>query len=127
MEERLAPHRGADEVPPIYVDIPILSHLIPAIFETIKVLFSSEDERSPTFESITIVFRTMGTDLPELAQAITAFALGRHPEYPDFYNEKLVLRQEDLMQGWWFMQDETESCNNPNRREPQHVYQLWEE
>jgi hypothetical protein len=127
MEERLTPHRcrGADEVlPPIYAEIPVLSHLIPAIFETLKVLFSSEDERSPT-SSITIVFRTLGTDLPELAQAITAFALGRHPDYPDFYNEKLVMRQEDLMQGRWSMQDEMESCNNLNRREHQHVYQLW--
>jgi len=72
----------------------ILSHMLPAFFETVVALTQSE-------QRFTLVFRTMGTDLPEIAAAITAFARGQHPNYPDFYNADLILEETKLLQGRW--------------------------
>ena len=84
------------------------SHFIPALFETIKSL-SGESSRS-----YTIVFRTMGSDLPVVANVINNFAAGRHPSYPDFCDDRLHLGPKSLVQGRW-----------KEVGHGRHVYQLW--
>jgi hypothetical protein len=87
----------------------ILSHMLPAFFETLVEL-SNDD-------NITIVMRTFGTDLTDIAAAISQFARGEHPDYPNFRNENLVLDSDSLVKGRWVQH---EHGNNKNC-----VYQLW--
>ena len=74
--------------------LPALDHMIPAFFHTLQAL-------SKTPQKKTIVLRTFGTDLPDVAQAVTAFAQGRHPDYPNFGDPRLVLKPDTLVQGRW--------------------------
>ena len=90
---------------------PVLPHILPAFFDTLQVL--SQQQQQNESPSLTIVLRTMGTDLPDVAQAISLFATGKHPDYPDFDNKALVLTPQQLYRGQW-------------TREPPHVYQLWQ-
>jgi hypothetical protein len=69
--------------------------LLPALFTTIVALSESSSH------CFTIVFRTMGSDLSDVAKAINAFVTGNHPAYPDFRNERLVIGPEQLVQGRW--------------------------
>jgi len=76
-------------------DVPeILSHILPSVFTTLRTLM----ERPQTTR---IVFRTFGTDLPLIAQAITCFAQGKHPMHSDFKCADLVLEQSNLVRGRW--------------------------
>ena len=60
----------------------------------------------------------MGSDLQDIAEAIPLFAKkGRHPNYPDFRNEYLVLGAEQMAQGKW---------NQPQGNEDA-MYQLWKD
>jgi hypothetical protein len=87
--------------------LPILSHILPAFFETL-IHLSMRDEPH------TVVFRTFGSDLPEIARAMTAFATGQHPLYSNFRNPDLVLLAENLYQGRWRGQGR------------ESVYELWQ-
>ena len=91
------PHSASLELPEI------LSHMIPSVFYTLKILM---ERPQPT----RIVFRTFGTDLPLIAKAITCFARGQHPDYLDFHCEELLLDGSNLFRGRW---------------NDQNVYQLW--
>jgi hypothetical protein len=71
---------------------PVLSHLLAALFETIQNL----TRRS---QPVRFVFRTFGTDLPEIAEAVTAFCHGKHPDYPHFCHPQVSL--ERLFKGRW--------------------------
>lgn len=76
-------------------DLPaILSHLIPALFDTIQLL---TDRSQP----VRFVFRTFGTDLPEISEAVTAFARGQHPDFSDFVKPHLELPRSLLFRGRW--------------------------
>lgn len=76
-------------------DLPdILSHLIPALFDTIQSL----SERS---QPVRFIFRTFGSDLPDIADAVTAFSRGQHPDYPSFVRPHLELPRELLFRGRW--------------------------
>jgi hypothetical protein len=72
----------------------ILSHLIPALFDSIQILTQRP-------QPVRFVFRTFGTDLPQIADAVTAFSRGQHPEYPDFVHPQLELPRDLLFQGRW--------------------------
>ena len=85
--EAILKHHGASQ-------LPVLNNMLPAFFETLKHLSQTDQKK-------TIVFRTMGSDLPDIAQAVTAFAQGKHPEYPDFYDRSFVLDTESLVKGRW--------------------------
>ena len=102
LEEALQP-----KDPQAAVDYPILSHMLPSFFETIM-------ELSKRSQPINIVFRTMGTDLPGIAEAFVAFCSGQHPDYPHFSNPDFILKPDRLVQGRWCEQ-ENGDC----------VYQLW--
>lgn len=91
----------------------ILSHIIPAFFETLI-------ELSPNKQT-TIVLRTFGTDLPDVGAAISEFARGRHPDYPNFFDESLELHWDSFVKGRWSrVNDAVVDSNNNN-----FVYQLW--
>jgi hypothetical protein len=72
----------------------ILSHLIPALFESIQTLTQRP-------QPVRFVFRTFGTDLPEIADAVSAFSRGQHPDYPDFCHPNLELPRDLLYRGRW--------------------------
>ena len=89
MQRRVAFHHpNKDNLPDI------LSHLIPALFDTIQSL----TERS---QPVRFVFRTFGSDLPDIAEAVTAFSRGQHPNYPTFVRPHLELPRELLFRGRW--------------------------
>lgn len=49
----------------------------------------------------TLVLRTFGSDLGDIAESLTQFATGGHPDFPSFREPNLILRKEDLLQGRW--------------------------
>lgn len=57
--------------------------------------------RAPPPPKVTLVLRTFGTDLPRVAAAISEFAMGNHPDYPNYYNEDLILEEGDLYCSGW--------------------------
>jgi hypothetical protein len=64
--------------------------------------FSTEiKRRTPPPPKVTLVLRTFGTDLPRVAKAISQFAIGKHPNYPNYYNEDLILEEDDLFCSGW--------------------------
>ena len=69
-----------------------LEHILPAFFETLVALIP----RQPT-----IVLRTFGTDLPEVARVLSDFCQGQHPDFPDVCHPEWILRPEHLLQGKW--------------------------
>ena len=88
------------------------NHVLPAFYETIYYLLSPYTDATTTTTSgsststssllpFTIVFRTFGSDVDEMAQLISDFALGQHPDYPDVYCPQLCLSQHKLYQGRW--------------------------
>lgn len=104
---------------------PILSHMLPAFFETVATL--SKQKSGHAGQPYTIVFRTMGTDLPEIADAVTAFARGRHPAYPDFEDPDLVLTRDKLVQGRWACLPDDDDGNDSGNKKDQYIFQLWHE
>lgn len=50
---------------------------------------------------MTLVFRTFGTDLPSIAAAMTAFAKGQHPDYPEFVHPEYELDIRRLYRAQW--------------------------
>lgn len=80
-------HRGVS-------DLPVLNHMLPAFFKTLEYL-------SRTTQKTTIVIRTFGNDLPDIAKAVTAFAQGYHPDYPHFLDKNLIMEPECIVTGRW--------------------------
>ena len=77
----------------------LFPHLLPAFFETLLFLSSSSTSQNLKW---TLVFRTFGSDMTDLAQAVTAFARGQHPLYPNFRDERFVLDEKrQLFRGKW--------------------------
>ena len=59
------------------------------------------NDSSSSVLPFTIVFRTFGSDVSEIAQLITNFAQGQHPDYPDVNCPQLCLTEDHLYQGRW--------------------------
>jgi len=58
--------------------------------------------RLPRPTKTTLVLRTFGTDLHRVTRAISEFAKGNHPHFPEYYNPNLILADEDeLFCGGW--------------------------
>jgi len=66
--------------------------VLPAFFECLYQLEQSQRDYS-------LVLRTYGTDLPSVADAIHAFAEGKHPLYPSYVNDTLRLPKENMFRG----------------------------
>lgn len=86
MESILKPH-GVSE-------LRVLNNMLPSFFETLRHLSQTDQKK-------TFVFRTFGSDLPDIAEAITAFAQGKHPDHPDFKEPRLVMDSSCVVQGRW--------------------------
>jgi hypothetical protein len=71
-------------------------NILPAFFRTMYELVHNR-EGPP----ITFVFRTFGVDLPQIARAITDFAQGKHPDYPDFVHPEYELDLGRLYNAKW--------------------------
>jgi hypothetical protein len=84
-------------------------HVLPALYHTMNHLVAKQQE-----QPFTLVFRTFGTDLPDMAKAVTAFCQGKHPDYPDASHPKLCLLPDRLFQGRW-----KKTSNDV-------IYQLWD-
>ena len=101
--------------------------ILPAFYETLRHLIESyqnssgnggnegcdkKDLQAPPF---TVVFRTFGSDLSEIASVVSAFAKGEHPDYPDINFPPFCLSEDRLYQGRWKVVEGEEKV----------VYQLW--
>ena len=71
-----------------------LHHMLPAFFHTLHELKRGG-------RSFSLILRTFGSDLPDIAEALNVFARGEHPLYPDFRDERLVLIPEQMFRGRW--------------------------
>jgi hypothetical protein len=92
-------------------DHSIFKNILPAFFRTIYKLVHHQDnnnERPP----VTMVFRTFGTDLPSIAAAMTAFAKGQHPDYPDFVHPEYELDMRRLYRAKWVRQEVVTASND---------------
>ena len=91
--------------------MPSGSHILPALYHTLHHLITNEQ-----IQPFSVVFRTFGDDLPDVAEAVTAFAEGKHPEYPDVKYPSFSISRDCLFQGRW--------KQLPDKGEM--VYQLWD-
>jgi hypothetical protein len=66
--------------------------VLPAFFECLYQLEKSQRDYS-------LVLRSYGTDLPAVADAIHAFAEGKHPLYPSYVNDTIRLPKENMFRG----------------------------
>lgn len=72
----------------------VVAHMLPSIFHTLA-------ELSSRGEPFRLVLRSFGSDIEQVAEAISEFAQGKHPDYPDFRNEALIATPDDLVVGRW--------------------------
>jgi hypothetical protein len=113
------------------------NHILPAFYKTLYYLLQTMSpesitgtttaiKESPAREPqrtalpFTVVFRTFGSDVQEIAQMVTDFALGKHPEYPDVYCPQLCFpgnSSQSLYQGRWKRPSSKQATDA--------IYQLW--
>jgi hypothetical protein len=136
-------------------DDDVLLHMIPAFFETLQALSapiastaSCDDSMdlmsSMSVTTTTIVLRTFGSDLLDISDAVTRFARGEHPDYPEYCNPDYAIPPENLVQGRWMRRAGSQnsnthkrskgSCGNDDDHHYRHegdekddfVYELWQ-
>lgn len=103
-------------------DPAMFQNILPAFFRTIYQLVHDHPHRDKDRPPTTIVFRTFGTDLSSIAAAMTAFAKGQHPEYPDFVHPEYELDSHRLYRAKWVPrnhpeQDDIIRSNNHDHKE----------
>ena len=111
----------------------VFQNILPAFFHTIYNMVHRQQDGDKIALPVTIVFRTFGTDLPTLALAMSAFAQGRHPDYPDFIHPEYELSTSRLYNAKWIPINESttssNSSNSPNSpvktRKELFEYQLF--
>jgi hypothetical protein len=79
--------------------------MIPSFFHALVKL--QEEGRE-----YTLVLRTFGSDLEDIALAISDFASGKHPLFPNFYEQKLILDEKNLFKGRWRRSSDTSIDDN---------------
>jgi len=72
----------------------VFHHILPAFFNTLYMLRHQKRE-------YTLVLRTFGSDLEYVADALSRFAHGQHPMYPDFRDPNLLLTKDTMFRGRW--------------------------
>ncbi|CAK8986383.1 unnamed protein product [Durusdinium trenchii] len=87
--------------------------LLPAFFHTLAEL----EKQGRDF---TLVIRTFGTDLPEVARCLQAFARGEHPDFPQKF-ERFGLALEDAL--WVLRREDRSDVQSPIylRRYEEHL------
>ena len=93
-----------------------LSHLIDTSSSPSSIENDTGTSKKPPF---TVIFRTFGSDLAEIASVVTTFAKGKHPGYPSINFPPLCLSEDRLFQGRWKVIHDDKS----NTMKP--IYQLW--
>ncbi len=92
------------------------NHILPAFYHTLEHLIGTK-------EPFRIIFRTFGSDIDDIAQIVTDFAQGRHPDYPHIQYSDLELPKERLYQGRWKCFGSEESgCKETSS---DYIYELW--
>jgi hypothetical protein len=86
-------------------------------------LSTESKRRIPPPPKVTLVLRTFGTDLPRVAKAISQFAIGNHPEYPNYHNEDLILEEDDLFCSGWNYITTNDGSSDTDKKEL--VYSLY--
>ena len=89
------------------------SHILPALYQTLHHLIINKDQ-----QPCTVVFRTFGSDLQEVAEAVTQFAKGKHPAFAHVHHPEFHLGPDCLFQGRW-----KETLEYDGR--VSKIYQLW--
>lgn len=107
---------GSKRLPPTHP----FYRMIPSFFYTLVKL--QEMKRD-----YTLVLRTFGSDLDDVALALNDFANGKHPHYPSFREPKLMLGTSQMFRGRYRCQssnddDDDSLLNSP----PRSIYDLWE-
>jgi len=115
--------KGSSHVQQSNEEVNVFQNFLPAFWQTLMYYFPSstkmntsnnnnnndDDDESalkarrkvPPPPKVTLVLRTFGTDLPRVATAISEFAKGNHPDYPNYINEDLILEDGDLYCSGW--------------------------
>lgn len=78
------------------------TNILPSFFHTLATLQKNK-------QPYTLVLRTFGSDLGDIAESLTEFATGGHPDYPTFREPNLILRKENLLRGRWRVRNDDES------------------
>ena len=73
--------------------------ILPAFFECLYELEQSQREYN-------LVIRTFGSDLPLVADAVEAFAQGKHPLFPSFHSQTLRLPKGNMYRGRYTQSNE---------------------
>ncbi len=93
-------------------------HFLPAFFHTLTYYFPSTATSTDSTDTIinnnnnatrlprppktTLVLRTFGADLHRVLRAISEFAKGKHPHFPEYTNPSLIFKEDDgLFCGGW--------------------------
>ena len=91
MEKRLTLLSNSNSTFTIPLDHPF-HHILPSFFHTLENL----QKRGKRYN---LVFRSFGSDLQNVAIALSDFAVGRHPLFPNFREPSLILSKEFLFRG----------------------------
>jgi hypothetical protein len=94
----------------------VRDHILPAFWTTL--LHWMEESKTDASKMPTIIFRTFGSDLGQIARIVSEFAQGQHPHFPDVKCPSLVLPPTRLLQGRWKELKDTHGRTSL-------VYQLW--
>ena len=95
---------------PFYRMIPSFFHLLVKLQQLQQQSQQQQQQQqqqnpNPKHIKYTLVLRTFGTDLNDIALAITDFANGKHPLFPNFYEPNLMMilkeGQNQLYKGRW--------------------------
>ena len=80
--------KETDNLPPSHP----FYRMIPSFFSTLVKLQELDKD-------YTLVLRTFGSDLDDIAQALKDFAVGKHPLFPTFREPKLLLEECNMFRG----------------------------
>jgi hypothetical protein len=89
--------------------------MLPSFFYTLVKMQEMKKE-------YTLVLRTFGSDLDDIALALNDFATGKHPHYPSFREPRLMLQECHLFRGRY----RSESKDDKSSSNSQSIYDLWE-
>lgn len=96
--------------------------MIPAFFYTLVKLQEMKKD-------YTLVLRTFGTDLDDVALALNDFANGKHPHYPSFREPRLILQEKQMFRGRYRSSkssSEEDSKSSKSLSISESIYDLWE-
>jgi hypothetical protein len=108
---------GSKRLPPTHP----FYRMIPSFFYTLVKLQEMKKD-------YTLVLRTFGSDLDDVALALNDFANGKHPDYPSFREPKLMLEKSQMFRGRYRCQSSSNDGHDESllNSTPRSIYDLWE-